>query len=297
MRIILLIGLLAFSHATLWAGGWPQPRLHGYFKVGQSLIRAGQFFAGTGEIVDITTTSVYQTSLYGEYGITDRLTGLVYAPLFVRSTIDRQVSTVNMQEIPGDAFQGVGNIDVGAKYGLITQGPVVVAATLWLSLPTGQNVGGNSELLQTGDGAFSQLLQLEASHSFYPKPYYATVLGGFRHRGQATYAYANGPVTVDYSDEARWGAELGWTPKSWVLALKVLQVIPLGNGNNAGETGASSLFGNNIAYFSFTPEATYQISPQLGVSAAAGLALSARNILAAPTWQAGLVWILDPKED
>lgn len=258
------------------------------------MIRAGSFFAGTGEILDITTTTVYQTSLYGEYGLTNRLTGLVYAPFFVRSTIARQVSTVNNQEIPGDAFQGVGNLDLGVKYGLITKGPVVLAGTLWLSLPTGQNVGGDTELLQTGDGAFSQMVLLEASHSFYPKPYYATVLGGFRHRGQATYDYASGPQTVDYSDEVRWGAEIGWTPGKWVLAMKILQAIPLGNGNSAGETGASSLFGNNVAYFSYTPEVTYRFTPQLGVSAAAGLALAARNILAAPTLQAGLVWVLDP---
>ncbi|RMG64728.1 MAG: hypothetical protein D6722_16630, partial [Bacteroidetes bacterium] len=182
-----LTALFVLSALPLQAGGgWPQPRKHGYFKLGQSMIRAGSYFSGTGEILSIRTASIYQTSLYGEYGITDRLTGLVYAPFFVRSTLNRQESTVNQQALPGDAFQGLGNLDVGAKYGLITQGPVVLAASLWLSLPTGQNVGGETELLQTGDGAFSQLLMLEASHSFYPKPWYATVQGGFRHRGQAT---------------------------------------------------------------------------------------------------------------
>lgn len=278
----------AFFLPLMAGGGWPQPEGHGYFKFSQSVLRAGDYYSPSGDILPITTTSIYMTHLYGEFGFTNRFTALLSAPLFVRSTLNNRESTINGAVEEGDAFNGVGDIQLGLKYGLITQGPIVLSASLWLKLPTGDNVGGNTELLQTGDGAFSQMLLLEASHSFYPAPFYATLSTGFRQRGSATLDYASGADEVVYSDEFRWGGEFGWTPGPVSLALKWEQVIPLENGGAGGETGASSLFGNNIAYFSVTPEVNYNVNSKFGVSASAGFALSGQNILASPNFLAGV---------
>ena len=296
MKNILTIALAAFLIFPAFAGGgWPQPRKGGYFKLSQSMLRAGQYFSPDGKLLPITTTSVYMTTLYGEYGITGRLTGLLNAPLFVRSTINNRESTITGVVEPGDAFNGIGDIEFGMKYGLITQGPVVLSAGLLLKLPTGKNVGGTTELLQTGDGAFSQLIKLEASHSFYPAPFYATLATGFRHRGKATYDYALGEQEVRYSDEFRWGGEVGWTPRNWLLALKWEQVIPLDNGSGGGETGSSSLFGNNVAYFGLIPEINYLFNNGFGISASAGMALSGKNILGSPNFAVGVFYTFSGK--
>lgn len=291
MRLPILAGLLSILtlHTAFAGGGWPQPKGKGYIKLSQSILRSRDYFAPDGSILPITTTSVYSTALYGEYGLTDRLTGLLYAPLFVRSTINRRVSTINGGEEPGDAFDGPGDLELGLKYGLITEGPVVLAASLWLHLPLGENVGGATELLQTGDGAFSQLLQVEASHSFYPAPFYASLGVGFRNRGTATFDYDLGQQKLDYSDEFRWNGEVGWTPNARLLfALKWQQVVSLKNGGSGGQTGNSSLFGNNVAYFSITPEVSYTLPGGFGLGVAVGTAVSGRNILAAPNIGVGI---------
>jgi hypothetical protein len=293
-KSIVFISIILFFAAELLAdGGWPQPRRQGYFKLGQSMIRARQFFSPDGSLVPITTTSIYTTSLYGEYGISNRFTGLLNAPLFVRATINNKESTITGAIQPGDAFNSLGDIDLGLKYGLITNGPVVLSASLIFNLPSGQNVGGASELLQTGDGAFNQMLRLDASRSFYPAPIYATLFTAFNNRGAADYNFELGAQRVNYSDEFRWGGEIGWTPsEKLLLNLKWQQVISLFNGSGGGETGNSSIFGNNVEYFSLIPEINYTLAGNWGVSASLGTAWSGRNILGAPSFNVGVFWLL-----
>ncbi|MEM1221107.1 MAG: hypothetical protein AAGH79_19455 [Bacteroidota bacterium] len=291
--IILFISILLPS-SLLAGGGWPQPKGKGFFKLNQSFLRAQSFYSLDGSLVDITTTTVYISSIYGEYGFTDRFTGILYAPLFVRSTINDRKSTINDVVEPGDAFDGIGDFQLGLKYGILTEGPVALSASLILGLPFGDNVGGDTELLQTGDGEFNQLLKLEASHSFYPKPIYATLSVGYNNRGDATFAYSAGEEDVSFSDEFHWGGEIGWTPSDkWLIALKWAQVASMNNGGNTGNTGASSIFGNNASYFAISPEVNYQFAGQWGVSASLGTAVSGENILAGPNIGFGIYWNLD----
>ena len=83
--VVLIIILLP---STVYAGGgWPQKKGKGFFKFGQSFIIANKYFDGNGNVVDITTLSLYTTSVYGEFGITDRISAVAYVPFFVRSTL------------------------------------------------------------------------------------------------------------------------------------------------------------------------------------------------------------------
>jgi len=285
--------VLLFAGQAIAGGGWPQPVGEGYFKLSQSMIRAKQYFNPDGDLIDITTTSVYMTSIYGEFGIANRLTGLIYAPVFVRSTINNRESTLNGRVEPGDEFNGIGDFDLGLKYGLITKGAIPVSASLVLGLPIGKNVGGESELLQTGDGEFNQLLRLEASHSFSGAPIYATLLVGYNNRGSATFKYASGEETINYADQFQWGGEIGWTPSSKLLvSVKWLHLSSLDNGDDMGNTGSSSVFGNNISYFSITPEVNLGLTDNFGLSASVGTVMSAKNILAAPNINFGLYYTL-----
>lgn len=288
--IICFSALLSLVQAQ---SGWTQAKQAGYFKLNQSAIRAGQFYAPNGDLIDITTTSVYSTVLYGEYGITDRFTALLNAQLFVRSTINNLESRADGVVIPGDEFNGPGEIQLGLKYGIIKKGPIVLAASGQLKLPSGQNVGGKSELLQSGDGAWGAIGMLHASHSFYPKPFYANLSVGYQWRGTADLAYSTGLVTVNYDDAFVWGGELGWTPKeNWAFAFKWTQVQPFPADMAGGVTGSSSIFGNRLTYFAIIPEANYIHPKNWGLSVSAGGVLFARNILAAPSFNVGLFYIL-----
>ncbi|MBY0433106.1 MAG: hypothetical protein K2U26_03255 [Cyclobacteriaceae bacterium] len=274
----ILIALLFLSHTALAGGGWPQPKRHGYFKLGQNMIRSSFFYDPDGNVVDITTIGLFTTSLYGEYGITDRLTSIIYVPFFVRNTLNGISYNQSGKSIPGDSFNSAGDTDISFKYGLIVNKPIVVSATILFGLPVGQTAGGSTQILQSGDGEFNQMLRIDASHSFYPKPYYVSGYAGFNNR------------TKGFSDEVRYGAEFGVTYKKFIPIVKINVVKSLFNGD--AEVAQNGIFSNNTEYISPAFELNYQINEAWGVTGSAGFAFSARNILAAPNWGGGVYFKL-----
>lgn len=274
----ILIALLFLSYTALAGGGWPQPKRHGYFKLGQNMIRSSFFYDPDGNVVDITTIGLFTTSLYGEYGITDRFTSIIYVPFFVRNTLNGISYNQSGKSIPGDSFNSVGDTDISFKYGLIVNKPIVVSATILFGLPVGQTAGGSTQILQSGDGEFNQMLRIDASHSFYPKPYYVSGYAGFNNR------------TKGFSDEVRYGAEFGVTYKKFIPIVKINVVQSLFNGD--AEVTQNGIFSNNTEYISPAFELNYQINEAWGVTGSAGFALGARNILAAPNWGAGVYFKL-----
>ncbi len=277
MRFQNFIALLVFIFLPMTVkagGGWVPLKGHGYFKISQSVIRADGFYNPMGEVIDITTVSLYTTSIYGEYGLTNRLTTTFYLPLFVRTTLNdikfRQTGDI----LPGDALNSIGDFDLGFKYGLITQGPVAVSMGLTLGIPTGRQQGGQSGILQTGDGEFNQLLQLEASYPIPNSQFYISLLSGFNNR------------TKGFSDEIHFGAELGLTQNKFYAAVKLRGVQSLQNGN-AGSSAGNTIFSNNTEYLSITPEISYGLGHNWGITGAVGFAASGQNILASPNYQLG----------
>lgn len=270
---LLLFSCLVFAN-SFGGGGWPQPKKHGYFKFSQNLIQSPYFFNPDGDIIDITTISLYTTSVYGEYGITNRLTGILYFPFFVRNTLNEVRYNQSGAIEPGDSFNSIGDTDISFKYGILVNKPVVVSATLLFGLPLGNTSGGETQILQTGDGEFNQMLKIDASHSFYPKPIYLSAFAGFNNR------------TRGYSDEVRFGAEIGFTFKKFIPILKISTVQSLFNGN--AEAIQNGIFSNNTEYISPTLELNYQATEKIGISGSGGFALAARNILASPNWSLGV---------
>ncbi len=272
-RYFLIFTLLAFNQAFA-GGGWPQPKKHGYFKLSQNFIRSPYYFSPDGEIIDITTISLYTSSLYGEYGITDRLTGILYFPFFVRNTLNEVQYNQSGKTEPGDSFNSVGDTDLSFKYGIVMNKPVVVSATLLLGLPLGKTGGGETQILQSGDGEFNQMIKIDVSSSFHPKPVYVSAYAAFNNR------------TRGFSDEVRFGAEIGFTFKKFIPILKLNTVHSLFNGN--AEVVQNGIFSNNTEYVSPMIELNYQVTEKMGISGSGGFALSGRNILASPNWSMGV---------
>jgi protein XagA len=273
-RIGLMLVLFTSAMIANAGGGWPQPKGKGYFKLSQNFIISPFFYSPDGTIIDITTTSLYTTSFYGEYGFTNRLTGILYFPFFVRGTLNQVQYNQSGKIQPGDSFQSVGDTDISLKYALVINKPIVVSATLLLGLPIGQTAGGESKILQTGDGEFNQMLRIDASHSFHPKPVYVSAYAAFNNR------------TNGFSDEIRFGAEVGLTLKKFIPILKLNVVKSLFNGE--GGVTQNGIFSNNTEYISPTFELNYQATEKIGVSGSVGGAFAAKNILAAPNWSLGV---------
>jgi hypothetical protein len=259
-------------------GGWPQARRQGYAKLGQSAIQASNIYDASGNVIPITpSTGIFTTSLYGEYGITNRFTAILYLPFFVRTIQNElQYNQSGMVE-EGDELNSFGDTDISFKYGLVVNKPIVVSATLLLGLPFGNSGGGKTGVLQTGDGEFNQMLRIDVSHSFYPRPLYTSAYTGFNNR------------TNGFSDEWRAGLELGYTVKQKLTLIAKLSVVQsLFNGSES--VPSNGIFSNNTEYISPEIEVAYSCKPNWGISFSIGGALAARNILAAPNYGIGIFW-------
>ena len=273
------IFIILSCYQSFAGGGWVFEKNRGYFKVAQNMIRSQCYFDKGGAIVDIPTISLYTSSAYLEYGLSDNLDVIAYVPFFVRSTLNKVEFNQSGTSTPGDAVNSFGDTDIALKYGFFQDRKIVMSAQLIFGLPLGFSDVSAERILQTGDGEFNQMIRLDASHSFYPAPVYASVYGAFNNRIKG------------FSEEVRIGGEVGWTPGKWVVVMKLENRMSMFNGD-ADETGANGVFANNTEYFSYTPEVSYLFSEKFGLTANAGLALSGKRILAAPNFGFGVFWNL-----
>lgn len=272
-----LIVMLALTANIAFAGGgWPQKKGKGYFKVSQFVLISDQYYSPAGDLLDIATASVFNTSFYGEYGITGRLTAVAYIPFYSRATLNEQISGRTGDVLaPGDEVNSFGDTDISIKYGLIVNKPIVVSAMLTLGLPLGNSAGGDTEILQTGDGEFNQVLTLEASRSLRKGRAWISALVAFNNRSN------------NFSDELRLGLEVGHKiGEKWIINAKLTSVNSLNNGSDL-ETPTNGIFSNNIEYIAFSPEVAYQFDDKYGVSVSVGTALDGRRVLASPSYSVG----------
>ncbi|MDX1628917.1 MAG: hypothetical protein R3345_09480, partial [Fulvivirga sp.] len=123
-KIFFCLSILLFVQTVFAGGGWPQPKKSGYIKLNQWIVIADQYYTPAGDIIPIRTTGLYTSSIYLEYGLTDRLTGILYFPFFSRSTLNKQVLADGTLLDEGDELNGVGDTDLTFKYGLITDQPI-----------------------------------------------------------------------------------------------------------------------------------------------------------------------------
>ena len=280
VNIIFLCILFFLSGKVQAGGGWTQEKNHGYFKLGQWFLVSDQHFTDLGKIDPNITIGLFNTFVYGEYGITDKLTGVVYFPFFSRSYVNNTVSgTTGELLTPGDAINGLGDADISLKYSLVKNGSIALSASVLFGLPIGNPSGGSANNLQTGDGEFNQMLQLDLGTGFKlgKANAYANLYTGFNNR------------TNGFSDEFRFGVEGGATfNKKLTLILRVIGVKSFKNGSFDDLSSSSSVFANNSEHISFSPEIAYNLTEKWGVSAGFGGAVFGRIISANPTYNFGI---------
>lgn len=278
----LLLSILLLP--TLTANPWPRPQGGLYLKLYEFWLRFDEHYTSTGELDPNATLGLYNTALYGEYGLMDRLTAVVNLPFYSRNVINNQVSgTRGNVLIPGEAIGGPGDVDLAARYALTAPGAAFpVSATLTLGLPLGEDAGGEQGNLQTGDGEFNQLLALAVGRSFAPN-FYAAASVGINNRTQG------------FSDEFRYGLEAGLaTPnrRFWLIG-RLSAVESFFNGATAATVSSTSIFSNNAEFISFSGEINVHFSERIGLSVGAATVLRGRIIAAAPAYSAGVFLAVD----
>ncbi len=276
---LLFCSLITFP--LLAGGGWPQKRGRGYFKLSEWWIRADEHYTDLGLIDPNITNGLFTTSLYGEYGFTDKLTGIVYFPFFSRALFNNTVSgTTGEVLMPGEAINSLGDVDISLKYGLFQKGSLAVSAMIQFGIPLGENSGGSEGTLQTGDGEFNQLLQFDAGLGFKIGKVnaYSNVFVGVNNR------------TRGFSDEFRYGFEIGANLFNNKITpiMRFYGVESFNNGTLPSESTGVTIFANNTEHFTIAPEINYNINNKWGVSAGISKAVSGKLIYANTAFNVGV---------
>lgn len=278
--ILIFVCLLFMIPAAFAGGPWTKTKGSYYLKLSEWWTVFDQHFTDNGFIDPNVTTGVFNTSIYGEYGLTGRWNVVANIPVLSRNYMNNVRSkTTGEIIIPGDAINTIGDIDLGVKYGIL-QGSIPVSASLYLGLPSGTIGGGDQGNLQTGDGEFNQMIQVDAGGGFSLGNLnaYAITYLGFNNR------------TKEFSEELRFGAEIGLgflDNRLWINA-RLVGVESLKNGATAETVTSTSIFANNTEYISLGSEIAFYLTEKIGLSVGAAGAFRGEIIAAAPSYNVGI---------
>ncbi len=261
---------------------WSLKKGKGYYKLAFWSVVSDQHYNDIGIIDPNATRGSFVTSLYGEYGITDKWDIIAYIPFFTQNFQNEIKSKTRKTVITkGETLNSLGDTDIAIRYGWLNNKRLVSTVSLKFGLPLGKTEGGSEDaFLQNGDGEFNQLLQFDFGTSYKIKtiPSYSKAYVGFNHR------------TKGFSNEFHYGAETGFNffrNKLWLVGrVKGIKSFKDGSLNNSDNNG--SLFANNIEYTTIDFETAYYITKKVGLSLGYSSAVSGRIIFAAPSYTGGV---------
>ena len=265
LATLLAVGMI-FDSFVAYGGGWTQPKGKGYFKLSEQIVRAESLFFADGSKTTIPTVSGYTTSLYGEFGLIDRVTLVGYMPFYTNFSVDAEGF---------DSTTGLGDWEVGVRIGLLTGGSTVVSLQALAGLPLGDS--GGDIVLWSGDGEFNQHVSLQVGHSLYPVPAYLKGEIGYNNRKSSDNRDDN------YADELRYSLEAGYTIADRVgIALSLRGIKALDRADDEFHPR------NDVEYLSFGPQVDFYVTPNAGITASMSKFTRAHNMLDAPTWEFGV---------
>ncbi len=273
MKKNIFILALIFQFSALAGGGWTQPKGEGFFMLSQRMIAGSYYYNSEGVIVQSPFLSALTTNIYGEYGFTDKLTGIVYSPFI--TALSRDAGTDSLGNVfTEDNALGFGDIDLALKYKLYSKN-IHISASLTFGLATGNFNAGSTKTLHLGDGEYNQMLMVHASKSF-KKGIFSTLFLGFNNR------------TSGFSDEIHYGGEIGYSKNKFTGIIKIYGRNSLFNETRK-DSPIPGIYSDNLEYFSVSPQVLYTLKGNIGLMGEAGFAMGSRNIIAAPSLTLG-VW-------
>jgi hypothetical protein len=151
-----------------------------------------------------------------------------------------------------------------------------------LDFPLGATNGGESTIIQTGDGEFNQLFTLSAGYVFPGNKAYMTGHLGFNNR------------TKKFSDEWHYHYEAGYRIfPSFLVIGKLYGVESFFNGHVADN--ASGIFSNNMEQLVVHPQLAYTFKNNFGIALGSAIPLKGKNILADPIYDFSFFYQLRKK--
>ncbi len=189
-------GFLFLIQSAEAQSGWTKGKGELFSRVGYQYFSSGSYYNLSGNEMNTNEFIQHSVALYGEYGLTDRLTILLDWPAFKSHRFE---ST--------ETIHGVGDMKIGAKYAISKKIPI--SLTVLPELPVAranrfaqnENPAFGSINLPTGDGEFNVFTILAGSASFYPLPVYTNVFFAYNFRTEYD--------GISLSDQLLYGIEIG----------------------------------------------------------------------------------------
>ncbi len=256
----LVIVLVALSCQTL-AAAWVRAPGETLVGLGVSYTSANKVYDDAGKTPGIPRFTEIATNLFGEHGVTERLTLGAAVPLLSLHSAEDMTMLSNERR-----NTGIGDSVATGRY-LLVQGPVLVSAGLDLGLPT----GNKNAAIPTGDGEFSLLPKVAAAGGFQiGLPVFYLLSAGYHKR------------TVGFSDEVHLQA-MGGIRAYFVTILFNAELRQSLRNGDAGNLSTNPLYYNNASFLSFGPGVVLHASERVAFNVFFKTAGYARNILAAPS--------------
>lgn len=272
-------GLLFSANAQ---SGWTKPKNEAFFKLSYFYFQADEYHTLSGVERQTNTFRHQQVGLYGEYGLTDRLTAVVDWPMIKWQGFEMT-----------ETVAGTGDLKLGLKYALVKKIPISLTILPELPIAQANKFAANNNPdfgdinLPTGDGEFNVYSTLAISTSLSPLPAYINIF--VTHNFRTTYE------DISLSDQLMEGLELGYNPFNnlWLKAgIKMQQSLSDGN------EGVSFVRGEGTEFSSYYAGAYYGIKDGWGIDLTYINYMDAfqesRNIYQGPIASLGLVYELKP---
>lgn len=215
-----------------------------YLQAQVSTFSSSRYFGLNGQLNEGTTFNSQAFMLYGEYGLTGRLTAIADLPVF-------ELNSFSSTETAG----GVGDLKLGLKYQLIQSFPVAVQVEAEIPTDDGVNFarakmpndfGTFDEInLPTSDGEFNVWTTLAVSHSTKGGTF-ASLFGSVNFRTQG------------FTNQWQSGLEIGhlFFEKFYLIGKLRVQ----GKLSSTDSIGASFLYGEGTTFTTFALNPLFKLN-------------------------------------
>lgn len=278
-RLLAVAILSIFFLSASAQSGWVKEKGNYFLKADVSGYTSKDYRNLDGNKVATSKFSQQAFSIYGEYGLSKKFTGIFNMPLLKH----QGYSTTNN-------VTGIGDLRLELKYA-IQKGKYPISLSVAPEIPIGtQGLKGvakdNSGAfinLPTGDGEFNVWTTAAISHSFYPKPFYTTVYSAFNYR--TSYKGTN------FQNQYAAGAEFGYKveDKVWLTAK-----YSATTGVGTSPVFADFIRGNGVSFSTVVLSATYEFDKHWAITTQyskvhSGI-VQAKNVYAANMFSVGLTY-------
>ncbi|MFM2392244.1 MAG: hypothetical protein RLZZ546_221 [Bacteroidota bacterium] len=275
-----ILFLNCLSYVVSGQGGWTQAKGKYFTKIDFTSLGATNYYTPSGILFKTNTFNQNSINLYGEYGITNRLTAILNMPLLRINSFETSNSVA-----------GIGDAKIELKYKLTSENQLPIAISIAPELPIGRSnaFAQNKENplekinLPTGDGEFNVWSTLAVSLPFASWAY-SSYFGSYNFRTKYD--------GLNFQNQYQIGFELGVKPLEnlWINAKLRSQYSVA----ESAHPELSFIRGDGTTYTLMSFEAFYKVSKRIGFSATfltgnEWLA-SYRNLYLAPYFSIGFIY-------